>query len=354
MMGSDFYFRDKIPVAILGATGCVGQKFIQVLAHHPWFEIAHLCASERSVGKPYGEVVNWLMTTPLPESVANMVVKPCEPLEGCTLAFSALDNKVAGEVEISFAQAGFIVVSNCRHHRLHKDVPLVVGEVNPDHLQLIDHQSYSGKIVTNPNCAVIGLVLALKPLMDRFGVEELQVVTLQAISGAGYPGVASLDICDNVIPYIEGEEAKIEREPLKILGQLKSDHVQEAKIKISAQCHRVPVTEGHLASVFMKLKEKPTVEQIIEAWSQFTGEPQLMQLPTAPFSPLHYLQKPYYPQPRLHRSLDKEMAVSLGHLRPCPIFGYKFNLLSHNTMRGAVGSALLNAELLVKYGKIYW
>lgn len=355
MMSSDFFFRDKIPVAVLGATGCVGQKFVDLLSRHPWFEIAALCASDRSAGKCYREAVNWMMPHPLPESIAQMVVQPCDPSLSCPIVFSGLDSRVAGEIETLFAEKGYLVVSNSSNHRMDPDVPLLIGEVNPDHLALLDRQPFqTGKIITNPNCSVIGLTIALKPLMDQFGIESVQVVTLQALSGAGYPGVPSLSICDNVIPYIEGEEGKIEREPLKILGKLQGGRVEEARFKISAQCNRVGVTDGHLACVSIKLKEKVLPEQIIQAWRQMTGEPQHLQLPTAPFQPIYYFDRPDYPQPRLHRSLDKEMGVSIGHLRPCSIQDYKFTLLSHNTMRGAVGSALLNAEILVKRGKVFW
>ena len=346
MMGSDFYFRDKIRVAILGATGCVGQKFVQMLDRHPWFEIVALCASDRSAGRPYGDVVNWLMSTPNPDSIAQMIVQPCQPSIDCQIAFSGLDSSVAGAIEAEFALAGYAVISNASHFRMDPTVPLVIGEVNPAHLEMVKAQKFDkGMIVTNPNCSVIGLTLALKPLMDRFGLQTVHATTLQSISGAGYPGVASLDILDNVIPYIQGEEEKVEQEPLKILG---------ASFSISAQCNRVAVTEGHMACVGVKLKKKGERVELIEAWRQFKGEPQLMQLPSAPFQPIHYFDQPHYPQPKLHRSLDKEMAVSIGRLRPCPVFDYKFTILSHNTMRGAVGSALLNAELLVKKGYIYW
>ncbi|CUI16403.1 aspartate-semialdehyde dehydrogenase [Candidatus Protochlamydia naegleriophila] len=355
MMSGDFFFRNKIRVAILGATGCVGQKFVQLLDKHPWFEITALCASERSVGKRYKDAVNWLLQTPLPASIAEMEVLPCSPALDCQLVFSGLDSSVAGSIETEFAQAGYLVVSNSRNHRMDPAVPLVIGEVNADHLNLANAQSHGkGKIVTNPNCSVIGLVLALKPLMDQFGLEAVQVVTMQAISGAGYPGIASLDIFDNVIPYIDGEEDKLETEPLKILGRFQEQAIIPADFKISAQCNRVAVTDGHMACVSVKLKQKASQEALIQAWCQFNGEPQQLQLPSAPFQPIHYFDHPSYPQTRLHRSLDKEMAVSIGRLRPCPLLDYKFVVLSHNTMRGAAGSALLNAELLLKKGWIYW
>jgi aspartate-semialdehyde dehydrogenase len=355
MMPSEFFFRDKIPVAILGATGCVGQKFIQLLTKHPWFQIVAVCASERSVGKPYGEVVNWLMPDPLDYEIAQLPILSCHAPLTCSLLFSGLDSSAAGTIESQWVEKGFTVVSNAKNHRMDPTVPLVIGEVNADHLALMDQQSFKpGQLVTNPNCSVIGLTMALKPLFDQFGLEAVQVVTLQALSGAGYPGVASLDIQDNVIPYIEGEEEKIETEPLKILGKLHNGKIQEAVFKISAQCNRVAVTDGHLACVSVKLKSQPTEQEIIRAWREFKAEPQEWVLPSAPLHPLYYFEQPHFPQPKRHRELDRAMAVSIGHLRRCPVLDFKFNLLSHNTVRGAVGSALLNAELLVKKGKIYW
>jgi aspartate-semialdehyde dehydrogenase len=355
MMSSDFYFRDKIPVAILGATGCVGQKFIQLLSQHPWFQIVAVCASERSVGKRYRQAVNWLMPVPLPQDVGNLEVLPCEPSLNCSLVFSGLDASVAGEIETRFAQAGYPVVSNSRNHRLDPHVPLLVAEVNPDHLELVRTQSFEkGMIVTNPNCSAMGLVVALKPLIDQFGIEAVQVVTLQALSGAGYPGVASLDIIDNVIPYIKGEEEKLEKEPLKILGRLQQGRVEEASFVISAQCNRVPILDGHLECVSVKLKKSATQEEMIQAWRSFSAEPQQLNLPSAPFQPIHYFDEENYPQPRLHRHLDKGMAVSIGRLRSCPLLDYRFVLLSHNTVRGAAGAAILNAELMVCKGLIYW
>lgn len=347
MMGSDFQFRDKVPVAILGATGCVGQKFVEMLAHHPWFEIIALAASERSAGKSYGEAVNWLMPTPLPFHLADMQISSCLPEFDCQLVFSGLDAAVAGEIETAFAQKGYFVVSNSRNHRWDSDVPLIIPEVNSEHLELLKDQSYEkGKIVTVPNCSSVGLCLALKPLVDAFGVESVHVVTLQAISGAGHPGIASLEIVDNVIPYIPGEEEKLQKEPLKILGI--------PGLKISAQCNRVPVIDGHLESVSVKLKQHAPQDKIIEAWQNFKGLPQEWTLPTAPFQPIHYFPQNYYPQPRLQRLLDKGMAVSIGGLRPCPLFDYKFTLLSHNTIRGAAGNAILTAELLMKQGHFFW
>lgn len=357
MMSSDFYFRDKIPVAILGATGCVGQKFVELLSAHPWFEIVAVCASERSAGKPYKDAVNWLMETPIPSPVAEMVVKPCiapQPAD-YALVFSGLDSSVAGEIETAFAEAGYIVVSNSRNHRMVSNVPLVVGEVNPDHLELAKTQSFTkGMIITNPNCSVIGLTVALKPLLDAFDVKIVNAVTLQAISGAGYPGVPSLDILNNTIPFIAGEESKVESEPLKIFGRLEGDEIKNREMTISAQCNRVPVTNGHTACLSVKLGNMASEKEIIEVWRSFKSQPQALSLPSAPIHPIYYFEQEHYPQPRLLANLDKGMAVSIGRLRKCPILDYKFVILSHNTIRGAVGAALLNAELLVKKGWIYW
>ncbi|RMH72363.1 MAG: aspartate-semialdehyde dehydrogenase [Gemmatimonadetes bacterium] len=338
----------KIPVAILGATGSVGQKFIERLIHHPWFEITALAASDRSAGKRYRDAVNWFQQTPLPPSIGEMVIHPCKPhLEG-KIVFSGLDSRVAGEIETAFAQAGYLVISNSRNHRLDADVPLLLPEVNPDHLAVLDQQQTPGKIVTNSNCSTMGLVMALKPLHDQFGVKAVHVVTLQALSGAGYPGVASLDILDNVIPYIGGEEDKIETEPLKMLGHLQNGSIQPAHIQISAACNRVAVVDGHLECVSIQLKTAATKAQLIEAWTTFRGLPQELELPSAPRQPLHYFHEDKYPQPKLHRQIEDGMAVSIGRLRECPVLDWKFVVLSHNTVRGAAGCAILNAELIIK------
>lgn len=350
MLGADFQFRDKVRVGILGATGAVGQKFVELLADHPWFELTALAASEKSQGKPYSQAVNWILSSPLPQKAAELEVLPCKPNLPCAIVFSGLDSSVAGEIEKDFAENGYMVVSNASNYRMAKDVPLLIPEVNPDHLELLKLQKTKGKVVTNPNCSVIGLALALKPLHQQFGIEALHVTTLQAISGAGYPGVASLDILDNVIPFIKGEEHKIETEPQKILGTLD----KPAPFKISAQCNRVPVTDGHMACVSIKLMRKPTQQDMIDAWEHFTSEAQSLGLPSAPQRPVHYFAEDKYPQPRLHRTLDKGMAVSVGRLQPCPLLDYKFTLLSHNTVRGAAGCALLNAELLMRKGFIFW
>lgn len=342
--------QKKIPVGILGATGIVGQKFVQLLSNHPWFEIVALVASERSQGKKYKMATQWMMDTPLPIKIAKMRVLPPFPNLPCSFVFSSLKGENAKEIEEKFAHAGYIVVSNSSHHRMDPEIPLVIPEVNGQHLEMLQKtQCFSKRmLVTNPNCSVAGLAIALKPLVDRWGVENVHVVTLQAISGAGYPGIASFDIIDNVIPLISGEEEKLETEPLKILGSLLDGKIIPHEMHISAQCNRVPVTDGHMACVYIKLKEEGKEAEVIRAWEKFSGEPQALNLPSAPKQPIIYHHDEKSPQPKLHRHLDKGMAVSIGRLRKCSLFHWKFVLLSHNTIRGAAGSAILNAELMVK------
>ncbi|MBN1408218.1 MAG: aspartate-semialdehyde dehydrogenase [Calditrichaceae bacterium] len=338
---------DRIPVAVLGSTGSVGQKFIQLLSNHPYFKVTEVAASERSAGKTYAEAVNWILPEPIPEDVAKLHVKECVPNKNCKVAFSGLDASVAGDVEEDFAKAGYIVVSNSKNHRQDTYVPLMIPEVNPDHIQLMEFQNYGeGKIVTNPNCSVIGMVIALKPIFDAFGLEAINVVTMQAISGAGFPGVASLTILDNVVPYIGGEEDKMELEPLKLLGSFTPQGIKFPDIPISAQCNRVGVLDGHTETVQIKLSKKASKQDIIDCWRAFKSEPQKLQLPSAPIQPIHYFDNPAYPQPRLHRNIENSMAVSVGRLRECKLFDYKFVVLSHNTVRGAAGGAILCAELL--------
>lgn len=343
---SESALKKKIPVAVLGATGSVGQRFVEMLSNHPWFDLVALAASGRSAGRPYYDAARWLLPTPLPEKAALLPVQECSPGIPCEIVFSALDSSVAGPIEEKFADAGYIVISNAKNHRMRSDVPLIVPEINGGHLQLLESQPYSkGKIITNPNCSTIGLALALKPLHDAFGIDSVHVVTMQAVSGAGYPGVASLDIMDNVIPYIEGEEHKLETETLKILGQYAGGSVVHAPFKVSAQCNRVAVSDGHTACVSVKFKSTPSEEEVIRAWRQFKGPSTSVRLPTAPSQPIYYHDDERSPQPKLHRAIDKGMAVSIGRLRKCPLFDYKFVLLSHNTIRGAAGGALLCAEL---------
>jgi aspartate-semialdehyde dehydrogenase len=355
MIGCDFQYRDKIPVAILGATGSVGQKFVQLLSHHPWFQIRALAASEKSAGLPYGEAAKWQMPEPLSPEIANMIVRKCEPAFPCSIVFSGLDASVAGEIETAFAKEGCLVISNCRNHRMDADVPLLIPEVNSEHLGILKHQTFpSGKIITNPNCTVTGLAIALKPLDDHFGLESVSVVTLQAISGAGFHGRKNMNIDDNIIPFIKGEEEKIESEIKKILGSFDGRTIQFRSFNISAQCNRVPVSDGHFQCVSVKLSKSVSEDEIIKVWKEFRGEVQRLKLPTAPEYPIQYFNEETFPQPKIHRDLDKGMAVSVGRLRKCPLFDYKFVLLVHNTIRGAAGCAILNAELMTKSGMVYW
>jgi aspartate-semialdehyde dehydrogenase len=346
----------RIPVAVLGATGAVGQRFVALLADHPWFEVAALTASDRSAGRPYAEAVRWVQASPLPAVAGRLTVAPSEPASapGCPLVFSALDAAAAGPVERAFADAGCLVVSNARNHRMEPDVPLVVPEVNGDHLALLERQRRSrpggGAIATNPNCSTIGLVLAVKPLLDAFGVHTVHVVTMQAVSGAGLPGVASLEILDNLIPLIAGEEEKIETESRKIFGSLEGDGIVPRALKVGAQCNRVPVLDGHTLCISVGLDRRAALEEVRAAFEGFTAEPQALHLPSAPSRPVHYLERPDAPQPRLHRDIDGGMATLVGRLRACPVLDYRFVALSHNTLRGAAGGSILVGEQIVARG----
>jgi aspartate-semialdehyde dehydrogenase len=344
----------KIPVGLLGATGIVGQRFVQLLEDHPWFEVAWLAASERSDGRPYGEAARWRLKTALPSRIAEMRVSSAIPEGAPKVIFAALDSRVAAELEPRFAESGHAVISNSSALRMQKDVPLVIPEVNPEHLKLLECQAWrrksGGFVVTNPNCSAIGLVLALAPFQQRFGIESVIAVTMQAVSGAGYPGVASLDILGNVIPYISNEEEKMEEETLKLLGELNGSHVKTAKFSMSAQCNRVSVEEGHTETVSVKLKKKTTPQEINNAWNEFRCAPHQLRLPNAPQSPLIYLQAADRPQPRFDVERGAGMTATIGRLRPCGVLDWKFTVLSHNTIRGAAGAALLNAEILKAQG----
>jgi aspartate-semialdehyde dehydrogenase len=344
----------KLPVGILGATGIVGQRFIQLLEHHPWFEVAWLAASDRSEGRPYAEAARWRLKTPIPARVAQMTVAPAQPEGAPKIIFAALDASIARELEPRFADAGCAVVSNSSALRMQADVPLVIPEVNGDHIALIETQAWrkksKGFAVTNPNCSTIGLVLALAPLHRQFQLESVMAVTMQAVSGAGYPGVASLDILGNVVPYIKNEEEKMEEEAQKLLGTLNGPGVVPAPFALSAQCNRVAVEDGHTESVSVRLKKKATAEEIIAAWNEFLGEPQKLRLPSAPEKPVVYLTAPDRPQPRFDIDLGGGMTTAVGRLRACNVLDWKFTILSHNTIRGAAGAALLNAELLKAKG----
>src|SRR5947209_3182903 len=344
----------RLPVGILGATGTVGQRFIQLLQDHPWFEVAWLAASDRSAGKVYAEACKWRLSTPLPAGIASMKVSPADPDGAPRLIFAALDSVAATELEPRFAAAGCAVVSNSSSFRMAENVPLVIPEVNGDHVELIKAQKWyknnGGFMVTNPNCSAIGLVLALAPLHHRFGIDKIFVATMQAISGAGYPGVPSMDILGNVIPYIAKEEDKMEAETRKLLGSLNGATVVPADLTLSAHCNRVAVEDGHTESVSIKLRKPATAEEIIGAWNEFRCLPQKLKLPTAPEQPVIYEHAPDRPQPRLDRDRGRGMSAVVGRLRPCNIFDWKFTVLSHNTIRGAAGAAVLNGELLKAQG----
>ncbi len=350
----------KIKVGVLGATGAVGQRFVQLLDGHPWFALAAVAASERSAGKPYGEACTWKLDTPMPEAARRLAVSPTTPGLECRVVFSALDAAVAGPIEEAFAAAGYAVLSNSKNHRMDDDVPLLVPEINADHAALIDVQRRGrgwkggGFIATNPNCSTAALCLALAPLDRCFGLAAVAVTTLQAISGAGYPGIPSLDILANVVPFIAGEEEKIERETRKILGAItaRRDAVTLHDATVSAQCMRVPVVDGHTESVFVRLRTEAGVERVIEALRDFRGPPQELALPSAPEHPVVVVDEPDRPQPRLDLGREKGMATVVGRVRRCDLMGYKFVALGHNTIRGAAGAAILNAELLKEKGLI--
>jgi aspartate-semialdehyde dehydrogenase len=345
---------NKLPVGILGATGIVGQRFIQMLERHPWFEVAWLAASDRSEGRPYAEAARWRLKTAVPANVAKMTVAPAKPRGAPKIIFAALDAAIAREMEPQFADAGCAVVSNSSALRMQSDVPLVIPEVNGDHIQLIETQpsrrKSGGFVVTNPNCSAIGLVLALAPLHCRFTLETVMAVTMQAVSGAGYPGVPSLDILGNVVPYIAKEEEKMEEETQKLLGTLNGARVDPAPFAMSAQCNRVAVEDGHTESVAIRLKQKAQPEEIIAAWNDFRAEPQQLRLPSAPAQPVVYMTATDRPQPRFDVDLGAGMTTAVGRLRRCNVLDWKFTVLSHNTIRGAAGAALLNAELLKAKG----
>jgi aspartate-semialdehyde dehydrogenase len=340
----------SIPVGILGATGMVGQQFIALLADHPWFTVTYLGASERSTGKAFKDAAAWRLPSRLPDDVANRIVEAAAPGSAPRLVFSGLDSSVAGEIEAAFAQAGHVVVSNSRNYRLVDTVPLMIPEVNADHLKLLDAQGaaqgWKGRIITNPNCAAVVLAMALAPLR-QFGITSTIITTLQAISGAGYPGVPSWDILGNIIPYIGGgEEEKIEVETKKILGTLGIGRIENHPVRLSATTTRVPVQNGHTGSISVGLEQKPPADAVIAAWRSFRGRPQELGLPSAPKQPIVYLDEINRPQPLLDVNREGGMTVTVGRLRPCPLFDYKFVALGHNTIRGAAGAAILNAELM--------
>lgn len=338
----------KIKVAVLGATGMVGQKFIQLLSKHPWFEITALAASEKRVGKVYGEEVNWLVSANVPEEVRDMEMVPLDPKSiDADIAFSALPSDVAKQIEAEFAKEGFVVASNASAYRMEEDVPLVIPEVNPDHLGLIEVQKknrgWDGFIVTNPNCTTIILVISLKPLID-LGLKNVRVASMQALSGAGFPGVSSLSIMDNVLPFIKGEEEKVETEPLKLLGKFDGSKIIPAPIKVSASCHRVPVIDGHTEAVWVEFDKSVEVEDVINAFESLKP----LDLPTSPEKVIVVRHEPDRPQPRLDRDEGNGMSVVVGRIRKDTDNSVKYIVLGHNTVRGAAGASILNAELMVK------
>src|SRR5437868_5274570 len=343
----------RIPVAVLGATGSVGQRFVQLLEHHPWFRLHEVVASERSAGKSYADAADWRLDSLLPNDAAALTVKSLGSELESRLLFSGLDSSVAGDAEEHYANGGCAVVSNSKNHRMGADVPLLLPEINADHLGAIERQRArrsGGYIITNSNCSTMGLALAIAPIERLAGVEQLHVTTMQAVSGAGYNGVASYAILDNVIPFIDGEEEKIESEPRKILGRWDGERFVDAPIRISAHTNRVPTIDGHLMTISLKLRRPATLEEIRAALEAFRGEPQELGLPSAPKQPIHYIDAPDRPQPRPDRDREEGMSVSVGRLRPCPLLDIRMVALVHNTIRGAAGAALLNAELLEAKG----
>lgn len=352
----------KIPVGILGATGMVGQQYVHLLKDHPWFEITYLASSEQSAGKKYSEAIvgRAHMPAPLSQNIANMVVESLDDIalakSRCRFVFSAMANEGAKAYEEQYAKAGIPVISNASYHRTSPDVPILIPEVNPDHLSVISIQQKNrgwtkGFIVVKPNCSLQSYMIPLCPLHQAFTVKQIVITTMQALSGAGHPGVSSMDILDNVIPYIGGEEEKSEQEPLKIWGKVENNQIVDAKnIAISAHCNRVPVIDGHMACVSVLFEKKPSRQEILDLWSKFTALPQQLKLPSAPEMPVIYSEEKDRPQPRLDRDASHGMAVTVGRLRECPVFHYRFAALSHNTIRGAAGGGILNAELLHQQG----
>jgi aspartate-semialdehyde dehydrogenase len=347
--------QTRIEVGILGATGMVGQHFIKFLQGHPWFDLKWMGASDRSAGKKYKDAMTWHLAGGTPESVQDLTVEDSKPGNAPRLLFSAMDASVATEIEQAFAQAGHIVVSNSKNHRMDRDVPLLVPEINPEHLKLVPGQQrargWKGQIVTNPNCSTITLTMGLAPL-KQFGITKVIATTLQAISGAGYPGVASMDIVGNVIPYVGGEEEKMQQETQKILGEFRGDHIEPLAARVSAHCNRVAVVDGHTVTISVEFSSKPSATDLHHAFDHFTSVPQERGLPSAPPRPVIYMHESNRPQPRKDAERERGMAAFVGRLRPCPVLDYKFVALAHNTIRGAAGAAVLNAELMHSEGML--
>jgi aspartate-semialdehyde dehydrogenase len=347
----------KVPVAVLGATGAVGQQFIRSLANHPWFELAEVAASERSAGKPYPEAARWIGDDVIPDRVAKMTVLACDPKQvRSPVVFSALDSSVAGDAEAAFAKAGKIVLSNAKNYRMDPDVPLVIAEVNPGHLDVLEVQrkqrKWPGAIVTNGNCAAIAAVLPLAPLHEAFGITTVFIATMQAVSGAGYPGVPSLDILGNVIPYIKDEEPKLEAEVKKFLGRRGSARIEDADIGVSSHTNRVPVEHGHTVVMSVKLRKKASIEDARHAIASWRGASEACGLPSSPERPLAYTEEPDRPQPRKDVQAGRGMTVTVGRVRPDPVLDVRLVALGHNIIRGAAGASVLNAELMAATGRI--
>lgn len=345
--------KERIPVGVLGATGMVGQEFVSFLENHPWFDLCWLGASDRSAGKPYREATTWRLGGETPAYVRDIIVSDSKPADAPKLVFSAMDASVATEIEQAFAASGRTIVSNSRNHRMDADVPLLVPEINPEHLKVLPIQrkqrGWGGQIATNPNCSTVVLVMALAPL-KQFGIRKIVVSTMQAISGAGYPGVPSMDIMANVVPFIGGEEEKMEMETQKILGDFTGATIQSLAARVSAHCNRVPVVDGHTMTVSVEFEKKPTRDEIIAAWNNWRGVPQQKKLPSAPAQPVIYMTQNDRPQPRRDVERENGMAVFTGRLRDCHVLDYKFIAMGHNTVRGAAGAAVLNAELMQAEG----
>jgi aspartate-semialdehyde dehydrogenase len=348
----------RVRVGILGATGMVGQRFVQMLENHPEFEITALAASDRSQGKSYGEACTWRLVGDMPAFVKSMVVQPPQPPLDCDVVVSSLPSDVARSSEEAFARAGYPVISNASSFRMDENVPLLIPEINADHLSVLDRQRSergfsTGYIVTNPNCSTIIMALALAPLHAKFGIEAVIATTLQAVSGAGYPGVPSLDVVDNVLPFIDGEEQKMESETRKILGRLGNNAFENAPFVVSAQCHRVNVADGHTVAVRVKLAKRASIEEVRAALASYTSVPQKLKLHTAPEQPVLVRDEKDRPQPRLDRDAGGGMSVTVGRLFPDSVFDYRFVVLGHNTIRGAAGAAILNLELLQARGLLH-
>ncbi|MGD9091479.1 MAG: aspartate-semialdehyde dehydrogenase [Anaerolineales bacterium] len=347
---------DKIPVAVLGATGAVGQRFVQQLTDHPWFEISAVTGSKRTTGGKFGEVCRWVLDGDPPKALKSMTVSSTIPNLPARIVFSALPSHIARQTEPSFAEAGYIVCSNASAYRQEPDVPLIIPEINPSHLALIKHQrahrGWDGLIVTSPNCTTTGLAMTLKPLDIAFGVQQILVTTMQAVSGAGYPGVPYLDIVDNIIPYIPGEEEKIQQETRILLGHIERGDRRPAEFTVSAQANRVPIIDGHTLSLAVKFERIPTVDEAIQTFESFVSPIKEFGLPSAPETPIIYQSQPDRPQPRRDRAISAGMSVTVGRLLPCPILDLRLVSIVHNTLRGAASGSILNAELLIAKGYI--